>query len=116
MSATFRNETWNPGLYHGVEPASDLNSVDLVNGNFWNLKVKGYFRKAKVRRVIGCHRISWSGSSFSRALRRDLPFGFLPTNSAGLLIIFLLFQWFASPSFSPPSVFSPAQGGVSCAI
>ena len=38
MSATFRNETWNPGLYHRVEPASDLNSVDLVNGNFWNLR------------------------------------------------------------------------------
>src|SRR6266404_3332048 len=38
MSAIFRNETWNPGLYHRVEPASDLNSVDLVNGNFWNLR------------------------------------------------------------------------------
>src|SRR5438093_2344777 len=38
MLATFRNETWNPGLYHRVEPASDLNSVELVNGNFWNLR------------------------------------------------------------------------------
>src|SRR4249920_2054971 len=38
MSPTFRNESWNPGLYHRVEPASDLNSVDLVNGNFWNLR------------------------------------------------------------------------------
>src|SRR5208282_3381093 len=38
MSATFRNETWNPGLYHRVEPASDLNPVDLVNGNCWNLR------------------------------------------------------------------------------
>src|SRR5882724_578879 len=38
MSATFCNETWNPGLDHRVEPASDLNSVDLVNGNFWNLR------------------------------------------------------------------------------
>src|SRR5882672_7948852 len=38
MSATLRNETWNPGLYHRVEPASNLNSVDLVNGNFWNLR------------------------------------------------------------------------------
>src|SRR6266404_1593860 len=37
MSAVFRNETRNPGLYHRVEPASDLNSVDLVHGNFWNL-------------------------------------------------------------------------------
>src|SRR6185369_15413563 len=38
MSATFRNETWNPGFYHRVQPASDLNSVDLVNGSFWNLR------------------------------------------------------------------------------
>src|SRR5882724_10454427 len=38
MSATFRNKTWNPGLYHRIEPASDLNSVDLVNGSFWNLR------------------------------------------------------------------------------
>src|SRR6185369_3185836 len=38
MSATFRNETWDPGLYHRVEPASDLDSVDLVNGSFWNLR------------------------------------------------------------------------------
>jgi hypothetical protein len=36
--ATFRNETWNPGRYHRVEPASDLNSIDLLNGNFWNLR------------------------------------------------------------------------------
>src|SRR6185369_393470 len=38
MLAAFRNETRNPGLYHRVEPASDLNSVDLVNRNFWNLR------------------------------------------------------------------------------
>src|SRR5450432_1046634 len=38
MSATFRNETWDPGRHHRVEPASDLNSVDLVNGSFWNLR------------------------------------------------------------------------------
>ena len=38
MLATFRNETWNPGLYHRVEPPSDLNSVDLANGSFWNLR------------------------------------------------------------------------------
>jgi len=38
MSATFRDETWNPGLHHRVEPASDLNPVDLVNGSFWNLR------------------------------------------------------------------------------
>src|SRR6476620_3994143 len=38
MSATFRNEAWNPGLYHRVEPASDLNSVDLVNRSFGNLR------------------------------------------------------------------------------
>ena len=38
MSAAFRNETWNPGLYHRVEPPSDLNSVDLVHGSFWNLR------------------------------------------------------------------------------
>ena len=38
MSAAFRNETWNPGLYHRVEPASGLNSVDLVKGNFWHLR------------------------------------------------------------------------------
>ncbi len=37
-SAAFRNETWNPGLYHRVEPASGLNPVDLVNGSFWNLR------------------------------------------------------------------------------
>src|SRR5580693_9303076 len=37
-SATFCNETWNPGLYHRVEPASDLNPVDLFNGRFWNLR------------------------------------------------------------------------------
>src|SRR6185295_6786538 len=38
MLATFPNETWYPGLYHRVEPASDLNSVDLANGNFCNLR------------------------------------------------------------------------------
>jgi len=38
MSAAFRNETWNPGRHHRVEPASDLNLVDLVNGSFWNLR------------------------------------------------------------------------------
>ena len=37
MSATFRNETRNPSLYHRVEPASHSNSVDLINGTFWNL-------------------------------------------------------------------------------
>ena len=31
----FRNETWNAGLYHGIKPASDWNSVDLVNRSFW---------------------------------------------------------------------------------
>jgi hypothetical protein len=38
MSAAFRDETWNPGRHHRVEPASDLNPVDLVNGSFWNLR------------------------------------------------------------------------------
>src|SRR6266404_5105417 len=38
MSATFCNETWDSGFYHRVEPASDSNSVDLVNGSFWNLR------------------------------------------------------------------------------
>src|ERR1700728_1612290 len=38
MSATFRNETGNPGLDHRVEPASGLNSVDLVNCVFGNLR------------------------------------------------------------------------------
>ena len=37
-SAAFRNETRNPGLYHRVEPASDLNPVDPVDGSFWNLR------------------------------------------------------------------------------
>ena len=37
-SATFRNETWNPSLYHRVEPASDLNPVDLLHGSFRNLR------------------------------------------------------------------------------
>jgi hypothetical protein len=36
MLATLCNETWNPGLDHRVKPASDLNSVDLVNGLFGN--------------------------------------------------------------------------------
>jgi len=38
MSAAFRNETWNPGPHHRVEPASGLNPADLVNGSFWNLR------------------------------------------------------------------------------
>src|SRR5580698_8088604 len=37
MSAAFCNETWDPGLYHRIKPASDLNPADLVNGSFWNL-------------------------------------------------------------------------------
>src|SRR5882724_3407993 len=38
MSAAFRNETRDPGLDHRVEPASDLDSADLINGSFWNLR------------------------------------------------------------------------------
>src|SRR5208282_1789124 len=38
MSTAFRNESWDAGLDHRVEPASDLNPVDLVNGSFWNLR------------------------------------------------------------------------------
>ena len=38
MSAAFCDETWNPGTHYRVEPASDLNPVDLVNGSFWNLR------------------------------------------------------------------------------
>ena len=38
MSAAFRNETGNPGRHHRVEPASGLNSTDLVNSSFWNLR------------------------------------------------------------------------------
>src|SRR4051812_31050083 len=38
MSATLRNETWNPGLDHRVEAGSDLNAVDLVNGRCGNFR------------------------------------------------------------------------------
>src|SRR4051812_13195774 len=38
MSATFRNETGNPGCYHRVESASGLNPVDLINRSFWNFR------------------------------------------------------------------------------
>src|SRR5271170_6309284 len=36
MSATFRNETGNAGLDHRVEPASGLNSVNLLHGGVGN--------------------------------------------------------------------------------
>ena len=38
MSAAFRDETWNPGRHHRVEPASGLNPADLVNGGFRNFR------------------------------------------------------------------------------
>ena len=38
MSAAFRDETGNAGFYHGVEPASGLNPVDLFNGSFRYLR------------------------------------------------------------------------------
>lgn len=50
MSATSRDETWNPGLAHRVEPVSYLNAFNLVvNRKARNRKVKGW--KTEILRI-----------------------------------------------------------------
>jgi hypothetical protein len=46
MLPAFRNETRNPGRPHRIEPASDLNPADLLNGSFG----KAFRREADRRR------------------------------------------------------------------